>query len=207
MSSFTLKDVSGKDWSLQTGAGKKATVLVFLSAECPMSNAYLPLLAEMAKTYEPKGVTFAAINANPEEDTKQIAGHAKEYGITFPLLLDPQQAAVKSLGATINPEAFVLDGEHNLRYRGRIDDGYAARLVKNPKVSRHDLKEALDEVLAGKPVSVPVTTAYGCPIQKASTARSVASDGALSTTAMSRRSSEPVSGLPSARTRSGRFRS
>lgn len=178
LSDFTLKDVNGKDWSLQSGAGKKATVLVFLSAECPMSNGYLPQLADLAKTHEPKGVAFAAINANAEEDTKQIAAHAKEYGIRFPLLLDPQQTAVKALGATINPQAFVLDTDFNLRYRGRIDDGYSARLVKNPRVSRHDLQEALDEVLAGKLVSVPATTAFGCAIQSGS-APAAASDGAI----------------------------
>ena len=194
LGSFTLKDTDGKEWSLQAGAGKKATVLVFLSAECPMSNAYLPRLVEMAKSYESKAVSFAAINANAEEDTKQIAAHSKEYGITFPLLLDPHQTAVKTLGATINPEAFVLDAELNLRYRGRIDDGYAARLVKNARVSRQDLKEAIDEVLAGQAVSVPATTVYGCAIQKASTAKPVASDGTRDI--LPRRAADPAEPLP-----------
>lgn len=179
LDSFTLKDIHGKEWSLQADAGKKATVLVFLSAECPMSNGYLPQLADLAKAYEPKGVAFAAINANAEEDTKQIAAHAKEYGITFPLLLDPRQTAMKTLGATINPQAFVLDGDGSLRYRGRIDDGYSARLVKNPRVTRYDLKEAIEEVLAGKPVSVPVTMAHGCAIQRGSPPAASASDGAV----------------------------
>jgi thiol-disulfide isomerase/thioredoxin len=179
ISNFALKDLEGKEWSLNAGAGKKATVVVFVSTECPMSNAYLPQLAEMAKTYKPRGVSFIAINANAEEDTKQVAAHAKEYGIAFPLLLDPQGTAVKTLGATVNPEAFILDADLNLRYRGRIDDGYSARLVKSPRVSRFDLKEALDEVLAGKPVSVPVTRAVGCAIQAPKTSAPVASNGAV----------------------------
>ncbi|MCS6976053.1 MAG: redoxin domain-containing protein [Gemmatales bacterium] len=162
---FSLTDINGKSWSLQANGGKKATVLVFVSTECPMSNAYLSGLVEMAKAYEPKGVAFAAINANREEDPKLIAAHAREFGVTFPVLLDPKQIAVQKLQPAVNPEAFVLDAERKLRYRGRIDNAYSARLVRNPQVTRHDLREALDEILAGKPVSVPVTKAFGCAIE------------------------------------------
>jgi peroxiredoxin/mono/diheme cytochrome c family protein len=165
ISTFSLQDIQGKKWSLEAQAGKQATVLVFVSTECPMSNSYLPQLVSLAQEYAPKGVAFAAINANPEEDLRVVTAHAKEFGLSFPLLLDPKQAAVKILGATTNPEVFVLDSKLELRYRGRIDDGYSARLVKNSKVTRYDLREALDEVLAGKPVSIPVTRPLGCAIE------------------------------------------
>src|SRR6516162_2006189 len=93
IANFTLVDLSGKPWSLYDQSDQKAIVLVFVSSECPMSNGYLPVLAELAKTYAPKGVAFVAVNANPEEKAEQIAAHAKEFPLPFPLLRDAQQTA------------------------------------------------------------------------------------------------------------------
>ncbi len=169
---FRLADPQGKEWSLHRQAGKKAVVIVFVSSECPMSNAYLKTLADLASSYESKGVSFVAINANAGEDAKAVAAHAKEFKVPFPMLRDEKQAAVAALKAEINPEAFVLDGNFVLRYRGRIDDGYSARLRKKNLVTRHDLKEAIEEVLAGKAVSLPLTQAFGCPIDFNATPRS-----------------------------------
>src|SRR5262249_31317430 len=81
----------------------------------------------------------------------------------FPVYKDDKRAAVNALGATTTPEVFVLDRDFVLRYRGRIDDAYSARLKKNSKITSHDLKNALDELLAGKTVSTPVTKPFGCP--------------------------------------------
>ncbi len=169
IANFTVADIGGKAWSLYDQKDKKAIVLVFVSAECPMSNGYLPVLADLAKTYQSKGVAFAAINANPEEKLEQIASHAKEFPVPFPILHDDKQTAMAALDASVNPEALVLDGSFHVRYRGRIDNGYYARLKPNFRVSRFDLREAIDELLAGKPVSVPVTKALGCAITGADT--------------------------------------
>jgi len=165
VANFTLKDLGGKDWSLAGQAGEKGIVLAFVSAECPMSNDYLPVLVDLAKKYADKGIAFAAINANPDEDPKQIAAHAKDYRLNFPLLLDDKQIGLQALQAEVNPEVFLLDSGLVVRYRGRIDDNYSARLKKTARVDRHDLKEAIDELLAGKPISVPTTKAIGCTIQ------------------------------------------
>ncbi len=162
---FTLPDPAGKDWSLSDLKGKKAVVVVFLSSECPMSNAYIPALTGLAKTYGPKGVAFVGVNANVDEH-KDAAAYSKSYDIPFPVYLDAKHAAVTALKADVNPLAFVLDGDLALRYRGRIDDGYSRRLERNPSgVARHDLKEAIEAVLAEKPVATPVTTAFGCAIE------------------------------------------
>jgi len=162
---FSLPDLHGKSWSLsQALQGKKLAVIVFVSTECPMSNAYLQPLAELAKNYEPQGVAFAAINANAGEDAEVLAAHAKEFAIPFPLLVDAKQKSVAVLRPSVNPEAFVLDAQRVVRYRGRIDDGYYERLKKAPTVKRFDLQIALDELLAGKPVTTPVTKALGCQI-------------------------------------------
>ena len=87
-----------------------------------------------------------------------------EFQISFPGGSGRETETAEHFGARATPEVFVLDGGFTLRYRGRIDDTWAARLKKNKQVTRHDLREALGEVLAGKTVSRPVTTPIGCPI-------------------------------------------
>jgi peroxiredoxin len=160
---LTLKGLDGKDWS--PGAQKgKLTVLVFLSCECPMSNGYIDQLNELAAKYRDKGVTFAGAVSGKEESAADLRKHAREYKLRFPLLKDEGLAAAKALGAKVYPEAFVLDAKKVVRYRGRIDDGYSARLKPRQRVGRRDLQVAIDELLAGKPVGRPETTAYGCPI-------------------------------------------
>ncbi|MFO0804032.1 MAG: redoxin domain-containing protein [Gemmataceae bacterium] len=160
---FKLVDANGQPWSLH--AKKiKATVVVFLAAECPMSNGYLPALADVAKKYAEKGVQIVGVFPDADATPKQLAAHAKEYKLPFTLLWDESHAAVKALGAKTTPEAFVLDDALTVRYRGRIDDGFSARLKAKPGTARQDLTIALDELLAGKPVSVADTKAFGCPI-------------------------------------------
>ena len=195
---FTLPDLHGKPWSLHQQKVNRALVLAFVSVECPMSNDYLQRLAQLAKSYESKGVALALINANPEEDAKSIASHAKEFGIALPVLRDEKQLAVAAvLKAEINPSVYVLDAGFTVRYQGRIDDSYVKRLVKGKSVTRNDLQIALDELLAGKPVSVPVTKPLGCPIQVKAVAAKAATDDVSPRRAAD--PAEPLPGLPSAR--------
>src|SRR5205823_3276908 len=121
-------------------------------------------LNELAGKYRDRSITLVAVNASKEETAADLRKHVKEYQLRFPLLKDDARAGVKALGARAYPEAFVLDSKRVLRYRGRIDDGYSARLRPRSRVTRRDLALAIEEVLAGKPVSQPTTTAYGCPI-------------------------------------------
>jgi peroxiredoxin len=160
---FTLKEVSGKDWSLHQQKNK-ATVFFFLSCECPMSNAYVKPIGELAAKYRDKGVAVIGINANREESVEQIAKHAKEFAIAVPMLKDDDLVAAKALGAKVNPEAVVLDEKFVVRYRGRIDDGYTERMRPAPKTTRFDVSAALDEMLAGKPVTVSYAQPFGCPL-------------------------------------------
>lgn len=160
---FKLVDADGKPWSLHAKK-HKATVVVFLAAECPMSSGYLPALAEHSKKYGEKGVQVVGVFPDADATPKQLAAHAKEYKLPFTLLWDESHAAVKAFGAKTTPEAFVLDDSFTVRYRGRIDDGFSARLKAKPGTARQDLTIALDELLAGKPVSVAETKAFGCPI-------------------------------------------
>jgi peroxiredoxin len=162
---FTLKSADGKEWSLTDHRTKKAIAVVFLGTECPINNAYLPRLAELLKAYSPRDVAFVAINANSQDTPVRIAKHAKEYGIPFPVLKDTANIVADQFGARRTPEVFVLDGTGKVLYQGRIDDQYGRGFVRAAP-TRRDLAEALDEILASKPVSRPLTPVAGCLISR-----------------------------------------
>jgi peroxiredoxin len=161
---ITLHDAAGKARSLYDLKGKKAIVVVFLSFECPVSTSYSSVLAELAKTYRDKQVAFVAVDSSDDGDAVHLAKQAAEFKLPFPVFKDENFRAADAFKADTVPSAFVLDHNFVLRYRGRIDDGYYARLKKNGRITRHDLRQALDEVLAGKAVSEPATKPIGCAI-------------------------------------------
>ena len=138
--------------------------MVFLSFECPMSTSYAEPLADLAKAYGERGVSVVGVVSDADATPAQLAKQAQEFAIPFPLLLDRKHAAADALKAEVTPEAFLLDGDFVLRYRGRIDDQYSARLKRNARLTRRDLQLALDAVLDGKEVSEPATKAMGCPL-------------------------------------------
>jgi peroxiredoxin/mono/diheme cytochrome c family protein len=162
---FTLTDANGKKVALHDLKDNKAIVVVFLSFDCPVSTAYSPILAELAKTYGPKGVAFLGINSSDEMDAAKLAKTAAEYKLPFALLKDDKFVAADAFKAGRVPGAFVLDHNFVLRYRGRIDNGYAARLKPNRTTTSHDLRDALDDLLAGKDVRNPVTQVVGCTLR------------------------------------------
>jgi peroxiredoxin len=161
---FTLKDADGQPWSLRGLKDPSAIVVVFLSFDCPVSTDYCTPLADLHKAYASKGVAFVGVCPRDEGDAATIAKKAKEYRLPFPVLRDDALKATQALGAKVTPEAFVLDSKRALRYRGRIDDAYLARLKKNQRVTREDLKLALEAIVAGKEVTIAETEAIGCTI-------------------------------------------
>lgn len=167
---LTFKDAAGKAVALHDLKNKKAVVVVFLSFECPVSNSYAPFLNEFTKQYGPRDVAFLGLCTN-DETPADVARRAQEFKLAFPVYKDVGFLAANAFQAEMTPEAFVLDHNFVLRYRGRIDDGYYARLKKNIEVKHHDLKNALDDLLAGKNVRQPITKAVGCMIQRDSVAR------------------------------------
>ena len=155
--------VDGKTPALRDFAGEKGTVVVFLSFDCPVSNSYAGALAELHKTYAARGVKFLAL-VPTDDSAERIAKKSTEFKLPFPALSDSKLAAAEAFKAIVTPEAFVLDHNHVLRYRGRIDNQYYGRLKKNPQVTEHDLRDALEALTAGKNVSAPATRAIGCHI-------------------------------------------
>ncbi len=164
---FKLKDAStGKDVALESFKGKKAGVLVFMGVDCPVGNQYVPTLVEIAKKYEAKGVVVLGINSNARETAEQIAAHAKEYGIPFPVLKDDGAKVADLYQVARTCEVVLLDEKAVIRYRGAIDDqfGYGTRRAK---AVRNHLCEALDALLDGKPIDTAGTSVVGCPIDRA----------------------------------------
>lgn len=141
---------------------KKAVVLMFIATRCPISNDYNERMAAIAKDYATKGVQFFGINSNRTEPATEIAEHAKSNGFTFPVLQDEGNRVADAYGARVTPEVYVLDSNFVLRYHGRIDDSQ-----KPQSVQKHELREALDAVLAGRAPENARTKAFGCTIKRA----------------------------------------
>ncbi len=169
IANFTLTDaVTGQRIKLYGYRGKKAVVVVFTGTDCPIGDLYLPRLVTLNEKYQDQGVVVLAINANASEPREQVAQHAKEFGLTFPVLTDPSGRVARLLEAERTCEALVIDGTAQLRYRGAIDDQYGYGTRKE-EPGRHYVVEAIDAILAGKPVETTATTVMGCPIEQVET--------------------------------------
>jgi peroxiredoxin len=161
-----LPGVDGKNYSLDDFKGNKLLVVVFSCNHCPYVQAYEDRMIAFAKAYGAKGVQFVVINSNdtknyPEDDFDGMVKRAAMKGYNFPYLRDEDQKVAESFGASHTPEFFVFDGERQLRYHGKFDDNY-----KEPEsVTRRYVQEAVDALLAGKPVAEPETHSIGCTIK------------------------------------------
>lgn len=157
---FTLRDFQGKSYSLDDFKDK-VLVVAFLGTECPLATLYAPRLVQLAGRFAERGVAFVGINANQQDSLSELARYAKIHEVTFPLLKDVGNLVADAMGAVRTPEVFVLDPHRVIRYWGRIDDQYLVGRQRK-QATRDDLAVALEEVLAGKAVSQPVTEAPGC---------------------------------------------
>ena len=160
---FTLKDIHYLPRSLDDLGEAKAYVLVFTTTGCPLVQRYLPRLQDLYAHYRDQGVKVVAVNVGPDDSLKEIAYQAIQYKAEFPFLKDFDGDCARSVGATRTPQVVLLDAKKIIRYRGRIDNQYRLSGVK-PSVDREDLKEALDDVLAGRKVRVKETVVDGCAI-------------------------------------------
>ncbi|MFO0900656.1 MAG: redoxin domain-containing protein [Pirellulales bacterium] len=160
---FELHDHLGAKHRLDEYADKQAVVIAFLGTECPLAKLYGPRLAELAAEFEPRGIAFLGINSNQQDTLAEIGHYARETKIAFPLLKDPGNRVADEFGARRTPEVFVLGPDRQVLYHGRIDDQYGVGYSR-PGPENRLLAQALDEILAGKPVSQPDTQAVGCHI-------------------------------------------
>ena len=160
---FKLPDANGKEHSLKSLMGSKGTVLIFVATKCPVSNAYNERMEKLAQDYKAKGINVIGINSNVAELAAEVKSHAAENKLTFAILKDTGNKIADRWGATRTPEVYVLDASMKLVYHGRIDNSQ-----KVEGITSNDLRDALDEVLAGKPVTKTGGAAFGCTIKRAS---------------------------------------
>ena len=159
---FTLPDVDNKEHSLKSLAGKNGTVLLFISVQCPVSNAYNERMEKLAQDYKAKGINVIGINSNVAEDAASAKAHAAENKLSFTILKDAGNKIADKLGANVTPEAYFLDSSNKLVYHGRIDNARNAAEVQS-----QELRDAMDAVLAGKAVGKAEAKAFGCSIKRA----------------------------------------
>ena len=144
--------------------GAKAVAMIFVLPDCPIANAYLPELNRLHAEFAPRGVQLLVVQADPTTTAEQARAHAKEYEIAVPVVCDTDRAWVRRSGATRTPEAVVFSPAGEILYRGRIDDRYVGLGQKRPQATTRELRDALEAVVAGRPVKVPRTEAVGCYI-------------------------------------------
>jgi peroxiredoxin len=161
-----LRDTDGK---VHTGAewdGHKAILLFFTTTDCPVANSYVPEMNRIRDAYAGQGVAFFAVQAEANVDEAAVVRYAKEFRYSFPLLLDPKQTLVKLVNATITPQVAVLSPSGKVLYLGRIDNRVEDFGKTRFQATHADLREALDAVLAGRPVPNPTTKSIGCAINR-----------------------------------------
>ncbi len=159
-----LLGVDGQRYGMADFDQASSLVLIFSSNRCPTAKAYTDRLNKLQAEYGPRGVQLVLINSNdphlyPEESYARMVSLAREMGYTFPYLFDEGQHVARAYGPTRTFHVFALDRERILRYEGRFDDARVAA-----SVTTTDLASALDDMLAGKPVRVPQTRAFGCSL-------------------------------------------
>lgn len=140
-------------------------VFVFLGVDCPLARLYAPRLQEMQDRFGSQGVLIVGVDSNDCDTLTQVAEFAKQHDVTYPLLKDDGHQLADQLGATRTPEAVVLDRDRNVRYRGAIDDQYTPGTNRS-RANQNHVEAAIAELLLGKEVSIPMTKATGCFIDK-----------------------------------------
>jgi len=140
----------------------RALVMIFVMHDCPISNSYIPQLNRWHEWLDSHNIPLFLVHADPNIKLEQAREHASEYKITWPVVLDPNQSWVQRAGATRVPEAVVFSPQAEILYRGRIDNQYAGLGKRRAVTTSHELREALEAIIAGRPVEESRTEAVGC---------------------------------------------
>jgi peroxiredoxin len=183
---FSLLGVDDRRYTLKDFSKARILVVIFTANHCPTAQAYEDRTIQLVKDYQEKGVSIVAISPNDPKalhlnelgytdlsDTfKELKIRAKDKGFNFPYLYDgDDQKTAHAYGPVSTPHAFVFDQSRLLRYQGRIDNN-----ERIGKATVHDLRNALDALLAGKQVPVATTKTFGCSLKWSEKRQSVIED-------------------------------
>ena len=158
-------DIDGNAHQLFASGADRLCVLVFVTTDCPVANAYQPTLREIAKEFAEADVDFYQINPTKSATIEKAKQHVADFDIASPMILDPDQTIARRVGAEVTPESFLISPQQEILYRGRIDDLYVGFGNRRQSPTSHDLRDAITAALAAKPISTSVTKAIGCLIQ------------------------------------------
>ena len=161
---FSLPDTDGNNLSIENFS-KEILVVIFTCNHCPYAKAVEDRLIKLANNYNSK-VDFVLISSNdaenyPEDSPEKMAEQAESKSYPFPYLFDETQEIAKAYSAVCTPDIFLYNNDRELEYRGRLDDNW-----KEPeKVSREELKMAIEIVLKGEEVDFTQIPSMGCNIK------------------------------------------
>jgi hypothetical protein len=162
-----ISDMQGNPVQKLAAEGTRAVVLIFAATDCPISNRYIPEITRLDQDFAAKSVKFWWVFPNPDDTLPIVQRHIQDFSIVAPALIDAHQELVQIAHASVTPEAAVFavtDGNLKEVYYGRIDDRYLAFGQERPQATRHDLKEAIEAALAGRPAHKPAAGPVGCSI-------------------------------------------
>ncbi len=165
---FQLVDtVSGNTLDLQSLRGDKGTAILFICNHCPFVKHVNAELARLGKTYQDKGIAWVAISSNdvenyPEDAPDLMQKVAREEGYPFPYLYDATQEVARAYDAACTPDFYLFDQDLSLVYRGQLDDSRAGNGIP---VTGSDLREAMDHLIQGMPISPDQKPSIGCNIK------------------------------------------
>jgi peroxiredoxin len=164
---FSLPDSEGNTVSLDDFAAAPALLVMFICNHCPFVIHVRDELGRVAADYMPKGLAVVAINSNsieshPQDGPENMKRLAIQEGWEFPFLFDETQEVAKAYKAACTPDLFLFDGDCKLLYRGQLDDSRPSNAIP---VTGHDLRAAIEDVLAGAPVSIDQKPSVGCNIK------------------------------------------
>ena len=158
---FALPDADGKQHTLASLKGKSGTLILFVATQCPVSNAYNERMQKLAEDFSARGVNVVGINSNVSEPASEVKQHAAANGLNFTILKDAGNQVADRYDAQVTPEAYLLDASGKLVYHGRIDNSRNGN-----SITSSELREAVEAVLAGKPVEKAEAKAFGCSIKR-----------------------------------------
>ena len=156
-------DLDGKSLDPIKSSQGKIAVLIFVRTDCPISNRYAPLLQRLNDSFSGKA-KFWLVYPDKKTTAKEITAHLKQFQSSISALRDPDHSLVRRASATITPEAAVFDAQGRLLYHGRIDNLYEDAGRSRPAATTHELQQAVEAALGGKPAPLATAPAVGCYI-------------------------------------------
>jgi hypothetical protein len=159
--SVRLKDLDGRAVAPLEATDARAVVFIFIRTDCPISNRYAPEVRRLFEKFARLGVKFWLVYPDPDESSRVVRKHVKQYGYRASALRDPEHLLVKVTGAEVTPEAVVFAAGKNV-YRGRIDDRYIDFGKMRRAPTTHDLEEVLEAILEGRTIATKAAPAIGC---------------------------------------------